>query len=117
MVALPLGDATSQQTRALADLARKYAGDNAGKPLEVRCRDKGASLSLEVVDHGKGIAAGETAMVFTPFERGPLTVDRPGIGLGLALARGLARDLGGELTLESPADGGARFRLELPAIP
>jgi len=29
----------------------------------------------------------------------------------------MARDLGGELTLESPADGGARFRLELPTIP
>ncbi len=35
----------------------------------------------------------------------------------LALARGMARDLGGELTLESPADGGARFRVELPTIP
>ena len=37
------------------------------------------------------------------------------LGLGLALARGLARDMGGELTLENPGDGGARFRLELPA--
>jgi len=55
--------------------------------------------------------------VFEPFERGGRDPADPvpGVGLGLALARGLARDMGGELTLESPSDGGARFRLELPA--
>jgi C4-dicarboxylate-specific signal transduction histidine kinase len=37
-----------------------------------------------------------------------------GLGLGLALSRGLARDLGGDLTLEAPADGGACFVLTLP---
>ncbi len=98
----------------LVDNACKYAGDNQGLPLIVQCRDQGESVSLVVTDHGKGIASGQTAMVFSPFERGPDTVDRPGIGLGLALARGLAREIGGELQLLSGGDGGASFELTLP---
>ncbi|MHC4129857.1 MAG: ATP-binding protein, partial [Planctomycetota bacterium] len=38
----------------------------------------------------------------------------PGVGLGLALARGLARDLGGDLVLESSSPEGACFKLTLP---
>ena len=41
----------------------------------------------------------------------------PGVGLGLALSRGLARDMGGDLTLDAPSGRGASFRLVLPARP
>jgi signal transduction histidine kinase len=54
--------------------------------------------------------------IFRPFERGARdeTDAVRGLGLGLALSRGLARDLGGDLTLEAPPDGGACFVLTLP---
>jgi len=57
------------------------------------------------------------ATIFEPFDRGGRDAADPvpGVGLGLALSRDLARDRGGELTLERPRDGGACFRLELPA--
>ena len=52
--------------------------------------------------------------IFRPFERGSRNGDpTPGVGLGLALARGIARDLGGDLELDSSATG-ARFTLRLP---
>jgi C4-dicarboxylate-specific signal transduction histidine kinase len=41
--------------------------------------------------------------------------DQPGVGLGLALARGLATDLGGALRL-APGAGGATFELRLPLV-
>ena len=40
-----------------------------------------------------------------------------GVGLGLALSRGLARDMGGDLTLDAASGRGASFRLVLPARP
>ena len=40
----------------------------------------------------------------------------PGIGLGLALAQGLAQGLGGELSMDREVETGARFVLSLPAM-
>jgi len=70
-----------------------------------------------VRDHGPGVPPDDAARIFAPFERGCRDSSDPvtGVGLGLALARGLARDMGGDLTLESPPDGGACFVLEVPA--
>ena len=69
----------------------------------------------EVRDHGPGVPAAQARAVFTPFERGDEDHgEHPGIGLGLALSRNLARDLGGELSLRPPNGDGACFRLELP---
>ncbi|HEX5634398.1 MAG TPA: HAMP domain-containing sensor histidine kinase, partial [Gemmatimonadales bacterium] len=68
---------------------------------------------LAVRDWGPGIPAGEADRIFERFSR--LDARRPGSGLGLAIARQVAELHGGTLTLETPADGGARFVLRLPA--
>ena len=55
--------------------------------------------------------------IFAPFERSERDAGDavPGVGLGLALSRGLARDLGGDLVLEPAVPGGgARFKLSIP---
>jgi len=101
----------------LVDNAAKYANGTASPTIHLGAASKNGSLMLTVRDHGPGIPLEQARAVFAPFERGDRTpADTiPGVGLGLALARGLAREMGGELTLESPSDGGALFRLELPA--
>jgi signal transduction histidine kinase len=73
-------------------------------------------VRLAVRDHGPGLAADKVRAAFTPFERAgrPAGDVIPGIGLGLALSRALARDLGGDLDHETPPGGGAAFVLTLP---
>lgn len=69
---------------------------------------------LTVADDGKGIAPADQARIFDKFERvDPSEVG--GNGLGLYIARRLARAMGGDLTVESTPGAGARFRLSLPA--
>lgn len=82
--------------------------------LTVARRDEGGA-ELRVRDYGPGVPAAVVRRIFRPFERGGRDETDPvrGLGLGLALSRGLARDLGGDLTHERPKDGGARFVLRL----
>jgi signal transduction histidine kinase len=68
---------------------------------------------VAVVDEGPGIAAQERERIFDRFVRGSTAVGAPaGAGLGLSLARGLARSMGGELEAVS-VPRGARFVLTL----
>ena len=69
-----------------------------------------ASVCVRVRDHGAGIDASVMSQLFTV---GATTKER-GSGLGLVVARGLARQHGGELTLENAVDGGAYATLRLP---
>ncbi|MEM6292544.1 MAG: ATP-binding protein [Myxococcota bacterium] len=100
----------------LVDNAAKYAPsstDGRGIVLEaVRC---GRGVQLAVRDHGPGIPADERRRIFEPFvkARRDESGSKPGVGLGLALCRGVAVQMGGALTLED-ADPGARFVLDLP---
>ena len=73
-------------------------------------------LRLSVVDTGPGIASARHESVFQPFTRGPDDDEAHpgGAGIGLALARELARLQGGDIRLESEAGKGARFTVELP---
>ncbi len=59
---------------------------------------------------------GSSARADLGFERGARRRGEaaPGVGLGLALSRGLARDMGGDLRLRPPVGGGACFELSLP---
>ena len=71
---------------------------------------------LTVADRGKGIAPADQARIFEKFER--VDPSEPGgNGLGLYIARRLARAMGGDLTVESAPGKGARFTFSLPAGP
>ncbi|HEX8382319.1 MAG TPA: HAMP domain-containing sensor histidine kinase [Sphingomonas sp.] len=69
-----------------------------------------------VADTGRGIAPGDQARVFEKFERVDVT-EPGGSGLGLYIARRLARAMGGDIAVESTPGQGARFTLSLPPDP
>jgi signal transduction histidine kinase len=75
------------------------------------------ALTITVEDDGPGIAAENQARIFEPFVRLEESRNREtgGIGLGLAIARTLARAHGGEVELANTNAGGARFIVTLPA--
>jgi signal transduction histidine kinase len=77
-------------------------------------RDRGAAVII-VADQGKGIAPEDQARIFEKFER--VDASEPGgSGLGLYIARRLARAMGGDLTVDSALGQGARFMLTLPGV-
>ncbi|MGV6813879.1 MAG: sensor histidine kinase, partial [Phycisphaerales bacterium] len=74
------------------------------------------TLELLIADHGPGIPQSESAQIFGEFQRGwrGLSNARSGLGLGLALSRGLAREMGGDLILTHRRNHGAEFLLTIP---
>ena len=72
----------------------------------------GARVELRVVDRGPGVDPADRARIFEPFQRHGDT--GTGVGLGLAVARGLTEAQGGTLEAESTPGGGLTMVLELP---
>jgi signal transduction histidine kinase len=88
----------------------------AGGIVRVEVAHAGERVEAVVSDTGKGIAAADQARIFEKFER--VDPSEPGgNGLGLYIARRLARAMAGDLTVESAPGEGARFTLTLPARP
>jgi signal transduction histidine kinase len=75
--------------------------------------DGGARLAIHVVDDGPGIPADKREEIFGEFTRLE-SGDKPGAGLGLSIARRVARLLGGDVTVAGEQRGGTRFTLWLP---
>lgn len=108
-------EAYNQIVFNLVDNACKYARDAQDRSIQLRVGEESGRLSTLVCDHGAGITPAQARMIFEPFERGKFAAsDKPGIGLGLALSRRLARDLGGDLICKPGHEGGACFELILP---
>jgi len=101
----------------LLENAIKYS-PNGGK---VQCIVSVADhvATLRVVDHGVGIAREDLPRLFNRFERieHPDTSHVNGTGLGLYLSRELARQHGGDISLESRPESGSTFTLTLPLAP
>ncbi len=106
--------------------AVKYAG--VGATIRLGCQQIAASaqfpaespkLALTVSDNGPGIASELQERVWVPFDRiGAETTETEGAGVGLPLARELAKAMGGSLELQSAPGQGATFVLALPyALP
>jgi PAS domain S-box-containing protein len=90
-----------------------------GGTVVVRCERMDGVLALQVSDTGRGIPAERLADIFDPFvqvDRAQLLTgaSQPGVGLGLAISRELARGMGGTLTVESIVGEGSTFTLTLP---
>jgi signal transduction histidine kinase len=85
--------------------------------IVVRCGTADGSAFVAIEDHGEGIAPDQVDAIFLPFVQLPNgAADRQGgVGLGLAIARRLARGMSGELTFRNADANGAVFRLSLPA--
>ncbi|HEY4158569.1 MAG TPA: DUF4118 domain-containing protein [Polyangiaceae bacterium] len=94
----------------LLENAAKYTPD--GAPLEIRAELRSQAVDVEVCDHGPGIPAGHELRIFEKFYRGH--PGDGGVGLGLAICRGIVVAHGGELRVENRAGGGAVFRFRLP---
>ncbi len=99
----------------LLDNAVKYSAE--GSAVDVCWARAGDEAVISVRDYGRGIPEAGRAALFTYFGRVPGTPareGRSGTGLGLYLARALARAMSGDLVLESTGDGGSVFCLKLP---
>jgi signal transduction histidine kinase len=85
-----------------------------GSTVWVRAEREGTIAAVIVADQGKGIAVEDQARIFEKFER--VDPREPGgSGLGLYIARRLARAMGGDITVDSAPGQGARFLFTLPA--
>ncbi|HEX5612068.1 MAG TPA: ATP-binding protein [Burkholderiales bacterium] len=100
--------------RCLANLL-----DNAiryGERATIRLEDGAREVVVRVLDEGPGMSAEELAKAFEPFYRGEASRSREtgGTGLGLGIARNIARAHGGDVTLQNRADRGLEATLVLP---
>ena len=102
----------------LVDNACKYASEAGDRRVTLRVRETGNGVEFRVRDRGPGVAPRERRRIFSPFTRARTHAadGSSGLGLGLALARTVARSLGGDLRLAAPAEPGAEFVLWLPAV-
>ena len=84
-----------------------------GGQVWVRTDREGDLAALIVADQGKGISAADQARIFEKFERVDPN-EAGGTGLGLYIARRLARAMGGDIAVDSAPGQGARFTFTLP---
>jgi two-component system, OmpR family, sensor histidine kinase KdpD len=89
----------------------------AESPPLLRASALGDRVELRVVDRGPGIPEADWDRVFVPFQRLGDTDNTTGVGLGLALSRGLTEAMGGTLEPEETPGGGLTMTISLPATP
>jgi PAS domain S-box-containing protein len=113
------GDPTrlAQVVSNLLENAAKYSAP--GSPICIDASREGGDVVLRVRDAGIGIESSELPYIFEPFVQQPQALDRArgGLGLGLAIVRGLVERHGGRVSARSDGRGsGSEFVVRLPAL-
>ena len=99
----------------LTNSAQAVAENPPGRARTISARTwLDGQVHLRIVDTGPGISPEVRAQLFTPF----FTTKEPGqgTGLGLSISYSIVEAHGGHITVEQPAEGGAAFRVDLPAF-
>ncbi|MEH3116764.1 MAG: ATP-binding protein [Methylorubrum populi] len=105
-----LGDGARLE-QVVVNLLQNALDAVSGRPapsVALRVEEAGERIAVEVADNGPGIPEAVRAQVFDPF----FTTKSEGLGLGLAISRGIVEECGGTLNLRSGPDG-TSFRVEL----
>jgi PAS domain S-box-containing protein len=101
--------------QAVWNLAANAARHTVAGRIELIGRNEGRLAEIDVVDTGPGIAVDDQARAFDRFFRGGSPRAGEGFGLGLSIARAIARALGGDASLSSEPGLGTRVRLLIPS--
>jgi signal transduction histidine kinase len=103
----------------LVDNACKYANNGPAPEVRLTAGRDGPFAVIRLRDRGPGVPVAEIPHLFRPFHKSAheAAQSAPGVGLGLALSRRLARSLGGDLRLAHDGQPGACFELILRAAP
>ena len=111
--------AVEQVLLNLVDNACKYAASAEERLIHVEAGRTDGAVALRVRDHGPGVLREDAPHLFRPFRKSARDAasSAPGVGLGLALSRRLARSMGGDLRLDETVKDGACFVLTLPTPP
>jgi len=96
----------------LADNAVKYTP--AGGRISLAAKRQNGRLSLEIADTGVGISRDDQARIFERFYRADRARSPGGVGLGLAIARWIAEEHGGQIAVRSSPGQGSLFSVALP---
>ncbi|MEY9870998.1 two-component system sensor histidine kinase KdpD [Streptacidiphilus sp. MAP12-33] len=101
--------------RVVANLVGNALRHASGQPVLISASALGERVELRVVDRGPGLPEADRERIFQPFQRLGDHDNATGVGLGLALARGLTEAMGGTLLPEDTPGGGLTMVLSLPA--
>jgi two-component system sensor histidine kinase KdpD len=104
--------------RVIANLignALRYSPD--GAPPLLTARVRGGRVELRVADRGPGVSPADRDRMFAPFQRLGDTEPASGIGLGLAVSRGLTEAMRGTLEPDETPGGGLTMIMSVPAAP
>jgi signal transduction histidine kinase len=97
----------------LIDNAVKFSPN--GGTVTVEAHRRAGRVEVRVVDEGQGIPEDERERIFSKFHRSDSSPrGQSGAGLGLFIARGLVRAMGGRIWVDSAEGGGSSFAFELP---
>ncbi|MFD1505997.1 DUF4118 domain-containing protein [Georgenia yuyongxinii] len=99
--------------RVVANVVSNAVRHSGGAPVRLAAAAAGGRMELRVVDHGPGLTEDRKAHMFEPFQR--LGDSAPGgLGLGLAVADGLATAVGASIRAEDTPGGGLTMVLSVP---
>jgi two-component system, OmpR family, sensor histidine kinase KdpD len=99
--------------RVLANLfSNALRHSPATRPPELRAQLRGGTALIEVADHGPGVPDEQKERIFEPFTRAG--GHYPGVGLGLAVAKGFAEAMGGRIAASDTPGGGLTVQITLP---